>query len=206
MATKLSKNELKAIKFVRNSIVHRGQSPSVRDLMKALGYVSPNSANFVIKKLIDSGYLKRRKGGQLQLRNYTRDFDESAATVDIPLVGAIACGTPIMAVENIEAYIPVSVRMARPPYRYFLLRAQGDSMNAKEIKSGDLILVRQQETADSGDIVVALIDDEATVKQMYVYPDAIVLKPRSKNKKHQPIILDRDFQIQGKVIATIPSQ
>ena len=77
----------------------------------------------------------------------------------------MACGAPIFAEENIEAKIPVSVHIAQAPYKYFFLRAKGDSMNQKDIHDGDLILIREQHTANDNDIVVALIDDEATIKE-----------------------------------------
>jgi len=109
-----------------------------------------------------------------------------------------------LAEENIEAYLPTSVRLARPPHRYFFLRVVGDSMNKAGIKNGDLALVRQQAVAQDGDRVVALIDDSATIKEFHRVPGAVLLKPRSTNEKHKPIILTEDFQIQGIVTASIP--
>lgn len=100
--------------------------------------------------------------------------------------------------------IPVSTKLAKPPAQYFLLRAKGDSMDQKGINDGDLLLIRQQASAHDGDIVVALIDDEATVKEFYSAGETVVLKPRSKNKDHQPIVLTKDFQMQGVVVNTIP--
>jgi repressor LexA len=118
-------------------------------------------------------------------------------------VGSVACGIPILAEENIEAMIPVSKGLAKPGNRYFLLRAVGDSMNLAGIDDGDLVLVRQQPAAKNGDLVVALIDDAATIKEFYRAGDAVVLKPKSKNKRHQPIVLTEDFQVQGIVVKTI---
>lgn len=204
MKERLTKNELRALRYIRNALVHNVKNPSVRGLMHEMGYASPNSANFLIQKLIGKGLLRRKEDGQLQLVSDVTSSFANIETINIPLVGSVACGVPMLAVENIKAYVPVSIKMARPPYKYFLLRAKGDSMNEKGINDGDLILVRQQEVAENGDIVVALIDDEATVKQIYISPDAIILKPRSKNKKHQPIILDRDIVIQGVVVSSIP--
>ena len=101
--------------------------------------------------------------------------------------------------------IPVSVQLAKAPYKYFLLKARGDSMDEKGIKDGDFVLVRQQSAAENGDIIVALIDNEATIKEFYKTSNAVILKPRSKNKTHQPIILTTNFQIQGIVAAAIPN-
>ena len=104
----------------------------------------------------------------------------------------------------------VSTRLAKPPDKYFLLKAKGDLMNLscpergeKGINEGDLLLIRQQTTAKNGDIVVALIDDEATVKEFHAAGETVVLKPRSKNKQRQPIVLTRDFQVQGVVVTSI---
>ena len=100
--------------------------------------------------------------------------------------------------------IPVSTLLARPGQKYFLLRANGDSMTEAGIEDGALVLVRQQPTADSGQIVVALIDDEATIKELQLSREAAVLRPRTKNPTHKPIVLTRDFQVQGVVVATLP--
>ena len=126
-----------------------------------------------------------------------------AQTVDVPLVGTVACGVPMLAEENIEAMISVSINLARPPHKYFLLRAKGDSMDKKGINDGDLVLIRQQPIAENGDAVVALVDNEATIKEFHVFDEAIVLKPRSRNSQHKPIILTKDFQIQGIVVTSI---
>lgn len=115
------------------------------------------------------------------------------------------CGLPILAEENIEGMIPVSVDLARPGSKYFFLRASGDSMNEAGINDGDFVLVRQQTFAEDGDSIVALIDDEATIKEFRRTKDAVVLKPRSSNKKHQPILLTSNFQIQGVVVTAIPN-
>lgn len=204
-AAKLSERELQGLRYVRNAIVHDGYSPSVRDLAHALGYKSPRTAFLVISRLIEKGWLKRGTGGELQLRKALPEAEDYARTVEVPLVGSVACGTPILAEENIEAYIPVSTSLAKSGSRYFLLRATGDSMNEAGIDEGDLLLVRQQSDAQDGDKVVALIDDEATVKEIHREKDVIVLKPRSQNKRHRPIVLSEDFVIQGVVTSILPS-
>jgi repressor LexA len=110
----------------------------------------------------------------------------------------------LLAHENVQGTFPVSTSLARPRQTYFLLRAVGDSMTEVGIEDGSLVLVRQQPTADAGDVVVALVDDEATIKELRRSADAVVLMPRSKNKAHKPIVLRRDFQVQGVVVATLP--
>ena len=126
-------------------------------------------------------------------------------TVKIPLLGDVACGLPILASENIVAEIPVSVDLVKPNQKYFILRATGDSMDEAGIMDGDLVLIRQQQVAENGDRVVALIDDEATIKEYYRKGDMVVLKPKSRSPNHQPIILTSDFRIQGVVEMVIPS-
>ena len=193
--------QLKAIRHIRNSLVHYGRAPTVRELQKALGYGSPRSASLILSALISKGVLKRRASGQMQLRHDPEEEVNNARTVDVPLVGTIACGVPILAEENIEAMVPVSKSFIRSGHRHFLLRAKGDSMTEAGIKDHDFVLVRQQPTAEDGDIVAALIDDEATLKEFHRSGDAVILKPRSHNKKHQPIVLREDFQVQGVVVA-----
>lgn len=199
---KMTPVELKAVRHIRNSLVHHGHAPTVRELQKALGYGSPRSAALILSALISKGVLKRRPGGEMQLIHDPEEDVSNARTVDVPLVGAIACGAPILAEENIEAMVPVSKSFIRSGHRYFLLRAKGDSMTEANIKNGDFVLVKQQPTAEDGDIVAALIDDEATLKEFHRSGDAVILKPRSHNKKHQPIILRGNFQIQGVVVET----
>lgn len=199
----LNSKQLEAIRHIRNFLVHYGRSPSVRELMVLMKYNSPSSAAAILDVLIERGIIKRRTNNSLQLLNDPERNINNPRTVDIPLVGTVACGSPILAEQNIETMIPVSESFIKPGHRYFLLRAKGDSMNAVNINDGDLVLVKQQPVAEDGEIVVALIDDSATVKEFHYSKDAIILKPRSKNKEYQPIILTENFQIQGVVIATI---
>jgi len=206
MLKKLSNREMEAVRHMRNYLMHKGNLPSVRELMRELGFKSPRSAALIVESLIGKKILKRNKDGSLQLiiNNEFSNDSSRAETVNVPLLGTVSCGTPIFASENIEAFIPVSVKLAKQPNKYFLLRAKGDSMNEKGINNGDLVLIKQQQTANNGDNIVALIDDEATIKEFNRQGNTIVLKPWSTNKKHQPIILTSDFKIQGIVIAVIP--
>jgi len=201
----LSNRELEAIRQIRNSLMHRGRMPSVREMMTSLGYRSPRSASVLMKKLMSKRILRRKPNGSYRLVDNLHDDTMRAQTVDIPLVGTVACGTPVLAEENIEGMIPVSTKLAKSPHRYFLLKAEGDSMNERGVNDGDLVLVRQQLTADNGDMIVALVDDEATIKEFYRLGDIIILKPKSTNKQHKPIVLTKDFQIQGVVVTAIPN-
>lgn len=192
-----------ALRHLRNFIMHHGRMPSTRELMKEMNYKSPLSPMLLLNELAANGFLEKKNDGSYTLIKDLGD-GESARTVAVPLVGTVTCGAPILAQENIEAMIPVSTKLAKPGSKYFLLKAKGDSMNEAGINDGDLILIKQQPTANNGDKVVALIDDEATVKEYQYRGNFITLLPRSNNSIHQPIILTQDFQIQGIVVDTIP--
>lgn len=199
----LTPRETEAFKFIRNCVVHGSGSPSIRDVQTELGYKSPRSAALIVETLILNGWIERRIDGGWRILKDLEEESNHARTVEVPLVGMAACGTPLLAEENIEAMIPVSINLARPGHRYFFLRAKGDSMDQANINDGDLVLVRQQQTADNGNIVVALIDDEATIKEFKRTPTAVVLTPRSSSKDHLPIILTNEFQVQGVVVTSI---
>ncbi|MHA4810211.1 transcriptional repressor LexA [Flavitalea flava] len=192
-----------ALKHIRNWLMHYGKVPSIRDLMNEMGYKSPRSAMLLMAELEKSGFLKKKPDSSFQM---IRDLETEtmARTVSVPLVGNVTCGMPMLAEENIEAMISVSTSLARTGAKYFLLRAVGDSMDKAGINEGDLILVMQQPVANNGQNVVALIDGEATVKEYQHRGDFVTLLPKSSNNSHQPIILTRNFQIQGIVVATIP--
>ena len=200
----LTERESEAMRYIRTAIVQAGKSPSIREIQAAMGYNSPRSAAVIINSLIDKGFVERRGGGGLRIIKDLPEHEHHARTVDVPLVGSAPCGLPVLAQENIEALIPVSKSIAKPGHRYFLIKAEGTSMDKAGIKDGDLVLVRQQSTAANGDIVIALIDDQAVIKEFYRFPATVVLKPNSNSKEHQPIILRSDFQVQGVVVTTIP--
>lgn len=206
MQNSVLNKELTALRVMRDFLMKHGKMPSVRELMKEMDYKSPRSAAVILQNLIDKEILSKKEDGSIQFIKYEFETNEvtSEQTVKIPLLGTVACGLPILAEENIEAMIAVSTKIAKPNNKYFLLQAKGDSMNKKGINEGDLVLVKQQNTADNGDMVVALIDDEATIKELRVNDDHVVLIPRSSNNTHTPIILSRDFIVQGVVVSTIP--
>lgn len=202
MINNLSDKDKKVFAFIRNKIIHYGESPTLREINELTGGKSPRSASLVIDRLVDAGLVQRGAKGLILKASAT---EASISTINVPLVGSVACGTPVFAEENIETYIPISTRMAKSGGRYFLLRASGDSMNKAGVESGSLLLVRQQENAQTGEMVVALINDEATVKTFEKTRGAIVLRPRSTNKDHKPIVLTENCMIQGVVVAVLPA-
>jgi repressor LexA len=135
----LTVKEREALQFIRDRLVHAGKAPSIREIMKRLGYASPRAASYIVEKLEKKGFIARLNRGKIQLKKDIPESDSHARTVNVPLVGSAPCGTPVFAEENIEGIFPVSVKLARPPHRYFLLRATGDSMSRKGIQDGNLV-------------------------------------------------------------------
>lgn len=205
MNAPLDGRESDALREIRSSLRLMGKFPSVRELMTAMGYRSPRSAAVLLERLESKGFLTRASGGQLVLAD---DLDEqlgSTDTIDVPIVGQASCGLPGFAEQNVEGYVRVSTKLAPRDKSHFLLRAEGDSMNLAGIHSGDLVLVRTQDSAEDGDRVVALIDDEATIKIFRHHGDVVALTPHSTNPDHQPIIVTEDLRVQGVVVTAIPT-
>jgi repressor LexA len=201
MIDDLNNKDKRAFALIRNKIAHEGESPTLREINEVTGGKSPRSASLVVGRLVKAGLIKKI-GRELVIIDAPKS--SSISTVDVPLVGAVTCGTPVLAEENIQTFISVSTTLAKTGSKYFFLRAVGDSMNQAGIQPGDLLLVRQQSTAENGDKVVALINDEATVKIFERAKNAIILKPKSDNPSHKPIILSEDCIIQGVVCAVFP--
>ena len=179
--------------------------PTNREILKMMGLKSPRSVAQYFDVLEEGGYIQRGKGARnIKIIKSPYDNSDSVKTIKVPILGYVPCGTPFLAEENIERSVVVSEKIAKPPYKYFMLRAVGNSMNKAGMNNGDLVLVRQQMTANNGDIVVALIDDEATIKQLRLHKDYVTLEPNSTNPDHCPIVLERDFRIQGVVVRSMP--
>jgi repressor LexA len=198
----LSDKDKKAFALIRNKIIHYGKSPTLSEINAVTGGKSPRSASLVIDRLIEAKLIQK-EGRTLKLVGV--HSIQSISTINVPLVGSVACGVPLFAEENIETLIPVSTALARAGSKYFILRAKGTSMNDAGIDDGDLLLVRQQDTADDKQKVVALINDEATVKILEKGNGVVILRPKSKDKSHKPIILTDNCMIQGVVVAVLPA-
>jgi repressor LexA len=200
--TKTDKTDLKGYAFIRGAVINSGVTPSLREIGRGVGYASPRSVQLMLKRLQSRGLLAYSNG---VIRLSTKKARSTATeTVDVPLVGSVACGLPSLAEQDYEAMVGISTQIARPGNTYFLLRAVGTSMNRSGIKDGDLVLVRQQPTADEGDRIVALINGEATIKHFHRQGHFVILRPNSTDKAHAPIVLSDDLTIQGVVAATLP--
>ncbi len=159
---KLTNKEQLVLHEIRE-FISRSEKMTIRALQTALGYASPRSISVLIDQLITKGWIYRDSQDQIRI---SPDFRSDSHEVRmIPLIGTIACGMPIFAEENVETEIPVSTKLVSLTKKYFFLRAQGDSMNQKGIDDGDLVLIEQTTVPQDGQIVAALINDEATLKE-----------------------------------------
>jgi repressor LexA len=204
MIYKLSEKDKKAYNLIKQTILNEGRKPTLKEINEVTDGKSPRSASIVIERLERMGLLKR-VGVNIKLTENSTNENISIETIEVPLLGTVTCGIPMFAEENIEAHIAVSTSLAKRGNKYFLLRASGTSMNLAGINDKDILLIRQQNTALNNERVVALINDEATVKIFERTEDAIILRPKSTEQKHKPIILTESCQIQGVVIAVLPS-
>lgn len=179
---------------IKDLQLKNGRPPTLKELSIALGYAGISS----IQRHMDA---LRKKGYITSVPYEPRSLEiTTEGTVNIPLVGNVACGQPLLAVENIEAYIPYEKsRLRGNTSEYFFLRAVGDSMDLAGIESGDFVLVKQQNTADINEKIVALIGDEATIKKLKKGEGYYILKPESSNPSNKPIYMFDEFTIQGVV-------
>ena len=211
----LTTRQKQILRYITKQIQTNGYAPSVREIGKAVGLSSTATVHSYLKQLEAMKYIKKenQKGRTLRILKKEDDRYDSARVgkepsepmkafynrkemVDVPIVGKITAGAPILAVENITDTVPVPVDFAGNS-QCFMLLVSGESMIEAGILDGDLILVRRQNVAENGQIIVALIDDEATVKTFYKEKDHIRLQP--ENSTMDPIIVP-DCQILGKVI------
>ncbi len=194
---KLTSKQRDVLLAISDLTQKNGYSPALREIMEYLGYNSISSVQRHTDALKKKGALSSHKYQQrnLKVKKYFQKMR------NIPLVGSAPCGEPLLAVQNIEAYIPYSVK--GDDKDYFFLRAVGDSMNKADINNGDLVLIKKQFNAESGDTVVALMGDEATIKIIKKNKNYIILEPRSTNPIHKPIYVFDQLQIQGKVVGKL---
>ena len=194
---KISPKQKEILEFIKDQILTRGFPPSVRDICEAVHLKSTSSVHSHLETLEKNGYIRRdpTKPRATEILDDTFNLTRREVT-NVPLVGRVAAGEPILAQENIENYFPIPVEML-PNNNTFMLTVKGESMINAGILDGDYVLVEEQHTASNGDMVVALIEDGATVKTFYKEEGVIRLQP--ENDFMDPIIV-RNVQILGKVI------
>ncbi|MFD1705273.1 transcriptional repressor LexA [Siminovitchia sediminis] len=200
--SKLSKRQEAILNFIKDEVKKKGYPPSVREIGKAVGLASSSTVHGHLERLESKGLIRRdpTKPRAIEVLNQKEHEPAIPAknTVNLPLVGKVTAGIPISAVENIEEYFPFPEQLLPSDEHVFMLEIVGDSMIEAGILDGDFVIVRQQHTANNGDIVVAMTEEnEATVKRFYKENGYFRLQP--ENSAMEPIIVE-NVSILGKVV------
>ena len=195
---KITKKQTEILEYIKSEILNRGFPPAVREICEAVHLKSTSSVHSHLETLEKNGYIRRDPTKPRAIEIIDDNFNlVRREVVNVPIVGRVAAGEPILAVENVENYFPIPAEFM-PNVQTFMLNVKGDSMINAGIFDGDQILVQQQSTAKNGDMVVALVEDSATVKTFYKEDGYYRLQP--ENDAMDPIIVHGDLQILGKVI------
>lgn len=194
----LSEKQLRILKFIQSELKAKGYPPSVREICKAVQLKSTSTVHGHLSRLEKKGYIKRdpTKPRAIEILDNMTYIHTQKEIIEVPVVGKVTAGQPLLAVENIEDTFPLPMDFIGND-KTFILNVKGESMIDAGIMDGDQVIVNSQRHAVNGEIVVALIDDEATVKRFYKEDDFIRLQP--ENKLMDPIIV-KDVYILGKVI------
>ncbi len=193
---KINKKQQEILSFIKEQIKDKGYPPAVRDICQAVDLKSTSSVHAHLEKLEKNGYIRRDPTKPRAIEILDENFNVGRREMaSIPVVGSVAAGQPILARQNIETYFPMPVEYA-PNAECFALKVKGDSMINIGINDGDIVFVRSCSSAENGDLVVALIEDSATVKNFYKEDGHIRLQPQ--NDAMEPIIVN-DCKILGKV-------
>lgn len=197
---KISKKQQEILDYIKNEILNRGFPPAVREICEAVNLKSTSSVHSHLETLEKNGYIRRDPTKPRAIEIVDDNFNLTRReVVNVPLVGSVAAGQPILAVENVESYFPVPSEFM-PNDQVFMLKVKGESMINAGILDGDQVLVEIVPDAKNGDMVVALIEDSATVKTFYKEDGHFRLQP--ENDFMDPIIVD-DLQILGRVIGVM---
>lgn len=199
--TKLSKRQQDILSFIKEEVQKKGYPPSVREIGEAVGLASSSTVHGHLARLESKGLIRRdpTKPRAIEILEDNVELQiPRSKVVNVPVIGKVTAGVPITAIENVEEYFPLPDRYVSEDDHVFMLEIMGESMIEAGILDGDMVIVRQQPTANNGDIVVAMTeDDEATCKRFFKEKDYIRLQP--ENSTMEPIIL-RNVSILGKVI------
>ena len=197
---RITKKQTEILEYIKSQILNKGYPPSVRDICTAVNLKSTSSVHAHLETLEKNGYIRRNPTKPRAIEIIDDNFNLTRReVVNVPLIGQVAAGQPLLAVENITSYFPIPAEFI-PKEEVFMLNVKGESMVNAGIYDGDQIIVKQQSTASNGEIVVALVDDSATVKRFYKENGHIRLQP--ENDFMEPIIVD-SCEIIGKVIGLI---
>ncbi|NMB41487.1 MAG: transcriptional repressor LexA [Firmicutes bacterium] len=195
---KLTLRQREVLNFINEEVLHRNYPPSVREICKAMGLSSSSTVHAHLKALEKKGYIRRdpTKPRAIEILDPNVSSKQKQRARLVPLLGQVNAGIPVLAEENVENYLILPDEMISGD-NLFLLRVKGNSMKEAGIFQDDLVIVRQQPTAENGEIVVALIGDEATVKRFFREADHIRLQP--ENPDFEPILVQNNIHILGKV-------
>lgn len=197
---KITAKQQEILEYIKETVLKKGYPPAVREICEAVHLKSTSSVHSHLESLEKNGYIRRDPTKPRTIEIIDESFNLTRREmVQVPLIGTVAAGIPILAEQNIEGYFPFPVEML-PNKEVFMLRVKGESMINAGIFEGDHVLVEQQKTAENGDIVVALLDDSATVKKFYKEGDHYRLQP--ENDTMEPILVD-DVKVLGKVIGLL---
>ena len=195
----LTERQRQVLDVIRRHLDKDGRSPTVREIAQSLGVTSTRTVHKHLQSLEKKGVISRMRYGYRSIELPGEFSPRHTRFTPVPLVGRIAAGQPLLAAQNIDGFLPLPDDIVEGE-GLFALKVQGDSMRDAGILHGDVIVARQQSTANDGEIVVALLDDDATVKTFYREADHIRLQP--ENADYEPI-RTRDVQILGKVALAI---
>ncbi|EEP28357.1 transcriptional repressor LexA [Shuttleworthella satelles] len=197
---KITEKQMQILEYIKNEILSSGYPPTVREICDAVGLKSTSSVFAHLEKLENNGYIRRDPTKPRAIEVVDDNFNLTRReVVNIPMLGQVAAGQPLLAVENISNYFPIPAEFI-PKEQTFMLKVKGESMINVGIFDGDFIMVEKRPTARNGEIVVALVDDSATVKTFYKEEDHIRLQP--ENDDMDPILVP-DCQILGKVFGVL---
>ena len=194
---KITEKQKEILEYIKETILGKGYPPAVREICEAVHLKSTSSVHSHLEALERNGYIRRDPTKPRTIEILDDDFALTRReVVNVPIIGTVAAGMPILAQENIDDYFPIPVEML-PNKEIFMLKVKGDSMIEAGILNHDNVIVEKQATAENGDTVVALVDDSATVKTFYKENGHYRLQPQ--NSSMEPIIVD-EVKILGKVI------
>lgn len=194
----LTPKEKAIYEYISECLSENGYAPTVRDICVSVGIKSTSTVHGYLRKLESKGYISKCSGKSRALKIENGQAPETGKMCKVPILGRVRAGQPILAIENYDGYVDFPSSMARGKANLFALRVIGESMIEAGILDGDIVVVESRRYADDGEIVVAMIDDEATVKRFYRDNGRIRLQPANHTMKP---IYSRDVTVLGKVIA-----
>ena len=208
MRKQLTERQRAIYEFIARTVRSRGAPPTIREIMEAFEITSTNGVRTTLAALEKKGHIRRhaRLSRGIELVDHVEPEPLTVEAREVPLIGRVAAGEPILATQHIDATLQVDRALLPASGTVFALRVHGESMREAGILDGDIVLARQQETAARGDIIVALLDEDATVKRYA--PDSSCIRLLPENEAFEPIVVasgDESFRIAGKVVGLMRS-